>query len=200
MYKTRNNTAFTLIELLIVVSILAIIATAIFAALSSGINVYRKVQAYTTKQIDILLTLEKMEKDVRNMLNVSNIPFRGGPEDMSFPGLIMEYDREGNPAAYVGGISYQFNDETGHLIREEHVYAEAVSGITHGAGPSGSPTSVETAAFSYYYFDAVLKEHTWKNSWNAKDGIPKAVRIELKFNDGNKDVELARTIFIPQAG
>ncbi len=189
-----------MIELLIVVSILAIIATAIFAALSSGMNVYRKVQAYTTKQIDILLTLEKMEKDVRNMLNVSNIPFRGGPEDMSFPGLIMEYDGGEIPSPSVGGISYRFNGETGHLIREEHVYAEAVSGITHGAGPSGSPTPVKTAAFSYYYFDTVSKEHMWKNSWDTKDGIPKAVRIELKFNDGSRDVELARTIFIPQAG
>ena len=192
MWKTRNSSGFTLIELLIVVSILAIISTAIFAALSSGINVYRRVQACVTKQINILLTLEKMEKDLRNALNLSSIAFYGDAREVNFPGLITEYDGDGNPVASVGEISYRFDDETGSLIRKERNYALE-------GGPAAPLAPVENAAFSYYYFDKTRKKHAWKDSWTAEDGIPKAVRIELKFNDGSKDVELGRTIFIPTA-
>ena len=59
---------FTLIELLVSTSILGIIGLTILATFGSGFQVYERVDNFGGAQAEILLALEEIERDLRNVL------------------------------------------------------------------------------------------------------------------------------------
>ena len=196
----QTNKGFTLIELLITTSILGMIAVAIFATFASGLNVYERVQTYGGVQSDVLLSLEKMERDLRSVFSLSGIDFNGDTKKVTFAGLIKKLDAEGKKNVSLGKISYYFDNETGTLVKEEQNYPEAISEIGTGESNFKALAFIEDINFSYYYFNSGMQAYDWKSSWGAGEGIPSGVKVEVTFKDGKRDVKLDRTVLIPVAG
>ena len=196
-YPLNAKRGFTLIELLVITSILGMIALAVFSTFAGGLNIYKRMQSYGGVQADVLLSLEKVERDLRNTVNFSGIGFVGDSKRISFPGLVKYQVSSIKYQESVGKISYYFDDDSGALIKEKQDYSHAIS----EAGPDESDIEelafVESINFGYYYFDSEAQEYGLKNVWNADDGIPDAVGIEIIFKDGKTDVKLVRTVLIP---
>lgn len=191
------SSAFTLIELLVTTSIIAVIALAIFSTFAAGIKAYQKVQGYMAER-DILLALEKIERDLINTFSFTNIAFTGDNKQMSFAGLI-GFTAFTNPDSNlsVGKITYHMDADKGTLMKEEQDYSQALS---KNAQESNSKilASLKDINLTYYYFNSELKKYDWKNSWQ-EDSLPGAVKVKMIFNNDNQDVEITRTVVIPLA-
>lgn len=211
--RIRGKRGFTLIELLITVAIIAMMATAIVSAFAGGLRVYKRVQNHAGIWEDVLLSLEKMERDLRNVMDFSQINFDGGKDKISFAGLIKTIDAEGKQSTSLGRIYYYFDDLNDTLVREEQGYSEAVSKkIRKKKGIAKNLVSVEGIKFKYCYFDEDSMECAWKDTWELKEDeeeeatettiekeerIPLGVKIEVEFKDEGRTVKADRTVFIP---
>ncbi len=189
---------FTLIEMVITLSIMAMIATAVFSTLAGGINVYKRVKDYGGQQRDALLSLEKFGKELSNIFVISGINFTGDSKNAAFPGFVSV--SSGNPSG-IGRVSYYFDDKTGDFLRVEQGYAETMvkSEKPQPIAPR-KIASLKSLTFSYYYFDQDAKIYVWKNSWDTVGTIPIGVKIETEFDTGAKTIKVNRIVFIPIAG
>ena len=205
MWKIKNRPSsprgFSLIELVIVSSLLVLVSLAVFSVFSGGLKIYRRAQSYQGEKADILIFLEKMERELRNTFNYSALNFIGDPEKISFPGIVKRVDADGGEALAVSRITYYFDSSKSALVKEETVFSNANTASRSGPGISEAKEgfSASDVNFSYCYFKADGKDYSWKD---AADGgmAPAAVKIEVVFKDGDKDVRLVRTVLIPISG
>jgi len=215
-----DRAGFTLIELLITASIMGIIAFTVISTFASGLNVYTRMRDYSGAQVDVLLALEKMEKELRNLFDFSQIAFEGGREKLSFAGLVSAEGDGENACSQLGRVTYYFNGGKGELIRKQQNYAQAVSKRTLREVSSETLANVKDVDFSYYSYDSENKEYIWLDSWEAEEGdeeekdeesfeedaedeenpsLPLAVKIEMTFKNRERALTLTRTVFIPLA-
>ncbi|HQP10584.1 MAG TPA: type II secretion system protein GspJ, partial [Candidatus Omnitrophota bacterium] len=198
---------FTLIELIVASSILVLIGLAVLTAFGSGFHVYERVQSYGGPQADILLALEEMERSLRNAFFSPAIGFKGETQDISFPGTtekIEVIDGEETAVETIGQVSYYIvESESGStLVREWRPYSEAVSAAASKENRKVPLGAVTDMKFSYYALDGAAEEYLWQDSWSADEneaaaGLPSAVKIEITFNDGQKEIPWMRTVVIP---
>ncbi len=206
--RTLNpEKAFTLVELLIAASIIGMISIAILSSFGIGFHTFERVQAFGGSQMDILLSIEEIERDLRNTFPLSGIPFTGNSQNMTFAGLFSQWDEEKEEETVVlGKKSYSLDSTSKALVRKQQEYSRAIAESTGTEQEAEILAFVEDLQFSYYYYKKELQddkekiEFGWKNSWGQEDGLPKGVKIEVTFRNGEKDVHLARTVFIPIGG
>jgi len=193
---------FTLVELLITTTILGMIAMAIMSGFAGGLRVYERVRSRDTGfRPDALLSLEKLETDLRNTVYFSGIDFIGEKEKISFAGLTAE--------GKLGKILYYVKGVRDTLVREEQDYARAVSKISRKKGKIKELVPVRDIDFSYYYYDREAEEYRWQDFWeeeeeeeeeeedSEKGTVPLGVRIKLTFEGEKGDTDLTRTVLIP---
>ena len=205
MWKTKERLSrprgFSLVELIIVSSLLAVVSLAVFSVFSAGLKIYQRAQSYEGRKANILIFLEKMERDLRNTFDCSAINFVGDPEKISFPGMVKKVDAAGVESLSVSRITYYFDASKEALLKEETAFSNTNAEKSYGPGitAAGEGFSASGVNFSYCYFEADAKSYSWKDS--ADGGMaPAAVKIEALFKDGDKDVRLVRTVLIPVSG
>ncbi len=202
MWKRRKkNSAVTLIELLVALSVAGIISLAVMAVLGSGLKTYERIQSYGNVQTEVLLALEVMEKNIRNTFYFSGINFIGTSQSIEFAGIVESVNEEGNVKEGVGKISYYFDKSLGNLVAENRGYALATSEEFVVADSSETLAFIESFKLTYYYLNPETEKYGWKDSWDDKEEmIPKGVKMEVGFKDGQENVEVERIILIPAAG
>ena len=75
--KVLHKNGFTLMELMLVATILVVIGAAVYGTFASGINIWERVSARSVTE-DINLFFKHIAHDVRNSFNITSIKFRGG--------------------------------------------------------------------------------------------------------------------------
>ena len=203
---------FTLIELLVAASIAAIIALAVGATFAGGLKVYRSIEGRGGARTDVLLCLEKMEGDLRSMLALSDITFNGGPKKITFAGIVN---------SSLGSVTYYLDEKGENLIRKEENYPQALAEGDTGEIIREKLISVKDISFTYFIYNADLKDYEWTDSWMPEFALeegttdeggetedeeetedertPLGVKIELSYEDRGKDVTRTRTVFMPVA-
>jgi len=205
-YTPNPKQGFTLIELLVTTSILGIIGLTILTTFASGLNVFERVEAFGGAQTDVLLALEEMEKDIKNVFPFSTIMLEGDAQSITFPAVIETYepDDEENIISSVGTISYYIDDATyidnvaKGLMRAVRNYSQAIAGAEAAEDQSSYLAPIEDLSFQYYYYDENLEEYGWKDSWNDTDEtLLSGVKIVMTYKDGSRDVAIERAVMIP---
>jgi hypothetical protein len=186
--------SFTLIELLITVSITAMIGLVVFSAFAAGFKIFAKVKDYNNLQTDVLLTLQKLENDLRNTFDFTGIGFSGDRKKIAFAGWV-------NRNSSLGRIAYQFNiGSAGTFIKTEQLYSTALLENQAGGAVSKVLAAVKDVDFSYYYLDPDTHKYDFKYSWSAAEGIPRVVKIRIIYQNENQDLQLEKSVFIPVSG
>jgi len=196
---------FTLIELMMAASILSLIGLAILTTFGAGLRVYERVQSYGGVQAaEALLSLEEIEQNLRNTFPHSAIKFSGDTQSIAFPALIETIEMVGDEeqaVSSVGQVSYylsETDEEESILAIERWDYSKATEGAQAGEGRSNTLAFIENIEFSYYFFDEKSGVYGWKDSWDKEEeNFPVGVSIKMTFQDDGRDVQLARTVFIP---
>jgi len=184
--------------MVLVVAILAIAAVAVTAAAASGLRVYRRAREYSVLHADLMLGLERCERDLRNAFPYAEIGFMGTRREVSFPGLVRVHTRNGEIVETPGRIRYALDEATHTFTYAQQEYGAATASQ---ASPPGETTvlaeNVETLVFTYYAYDGETEQYAWTDTWDRAAGLPRAVRLALTPATSEQGVTWTRTVFIP---
>ena len=197
---------FTIIELLLVASLLSMVALAILSTFGAGLRAFERVQSFGGFRADVLLFLEGFERDARNTFAFSPIKFQGNSQSMSFAAVGTKFDGDGNEFTILEKRSYDFDSSQKALVEKEEDFAPTVSSATEGSVRTQQVVPIKAVTFQYYSYRKEIQdgkekiESGWQGTWTDETTIPRGIKIQLTFDDGGKEVSLARTVFIPSGG
>jgi len=169
---------FTLLELLVAILIFAVIVSAVYGTMYSGIKVWNVGDDKTGFSESSQIALNKMTKDIRNVVRFSGIKFEGEKSSISMPVI-----KDG-----ICKVSYYL--DSGNIMRDIQTYSESLKEQTN---ERELVPDIQELVFSY-----CNAEREWKDSWE-EDSLPYAVRLSIKSKE-DKSLEAITEIPIFDTG
>jgi prepilin-type N-terminal cleavage/methylation domain-containing protein len=180
---------FSLMELLIAVSIFSVVSIAIYSTFSSGAAVLRRVKNIDLVQQKILLKQERFARELRTQPSYSKQLFLGSKTKISFPGSVDYLPTR---------ITYYFDPSSFCLMRAVDKLSQIIT--SEGKVEEGLKSEpliflpkIKEVQFSYLLFDLKKNEYSWLDEW-LYDYLPVAVRLSII--NGNQ--EYVSTILLPK--
>ncbi len=224
MSRVKGAKGFTLIEMMLVAGILAVIGLTIASTFAGGLNIFYRMENYTNTRADIMLSMERLEKDIRNVFYYTGIDFIGESKKLTFPGIIKTKGPDGRPEDSLGSITYYRDDskKTRTISREEKKYPIAVRNKEAPKGVVTALSPIEDLTFKYFSYDPDMESYSWVDMWDKSEerhdreekgkaktdrikledmpeDVPLGVKVNISYQDGGKTVKLERIIFIKPA-
>jgi len=192
--KNRNvpKRGFTLVEVIMVAVIFSIIGIGIMTSFVSGIKIWRRAQDMARTYSDLILTLEKVSRELRQSVDLPAIGYEATIEDVgdakakqfSFPALI---------GGSLMKVTYRFDPQEKKLLRGELSLAAIIAGKQKEAYAEKAMLELEELQINYLYFDKETKSSAWQDSWKKEDGAFQLIKLNGKYNGE----EFTKIILIP---
>ena len=187
---------FTLLELLIAVTIFSIVAVAIYASFNVGIHAWRKAEnSYKIRQ-EARHILDSIGRDLKNAVNFTPMPFEGSSNYVSFSRALKILKPEDEYLEGIFKTTYTFDAGSKTLYYILQTYQESAS----GESPTKSLLTSGILDFRLKYAYRNGEEVTWKDNWAKEDkGIPFGVKLSLSYppQAEGEVVLYSETILIP---
>ncbi|MDD5464741.1 MAG: prepilin-type N-terminal cleavage/methylation domain-containing protein [Candidatus Omnitrophica bacterium] len=188
--KNNKLGAFTLVELLIAVSIFSVVSIAIYSTFSSGASVLSRVKNIDLAQQKILLKTERFSRELRELPACRKQLFLGAKTKISFPG---------NSDYIPCRITYYFDDASSCFMRvadklSQIITPEGKIDAQFKSKPVVFLSKVKEIKFSYLVLDLAKNEYKWIDEWQ-QDYLPVAVKLTVT----SQTQEYVSTVFLPKA-
>jgi len=194
------ESAFTLMELLVVLAIMGLVALVVLSTLRGGLRLYERLKAGSSQQTEVILAMEAMEKSIRNACPFANIGFNGNESRFSFPSLLTISGQTNAEVVALCQVAYDYNSTSNSLTQKlVCVHPEFNAGGSSRGNAPVELARLDGLKFSYCYWNVKTQACEWKNSWLAKEGIPLGIKLTISMQNGNSKTSLERTIWIPVA-
>lgn len=213
----KNNKlkkSFTLIELLLAITIFAVIASVIYSSFRLGTLSWRRIESDLSKYQRIRYALNSMSNDLANAFAHKEIQFLGEEKRIEFAGLIKTPNTN---VENIGKISYFFlsdaEGETGRLMRQSLLYwqvkaeelaEEVEEPLEIAEADEGDELLSNVLDFSLGYCYNISEDEglslDWQPDWTPEDVIPAGVKIKLVLKDEDSpggEMIFAKRIFVP---
>jgi len=187
--KRFSRRAFTLVELLIAVSIFSVVSIAIYATFSSGSAVLRRIKNTDLTQQRILLKTERLSRELREQPACRKQLFGGNKTKISFCANLDYFPHR---------LTYYFDSSSLALKR----VADKLDAIIDEGGNLNpellSPAviflpKIKEVSFSYLYLDLAKDAYLWTDQWQ-QDFLPLAVKFII-LTDQQK---YESTVYLPR--
>lgn len=188
--KYQNNFGMTLIEILIVVSIMSMVSVAIYASLSNGLKVWKRHHELVVEE-DIVIFFEKLTQDLRNAFEFSQFEIEGQEQKFSFP-TIVQIQMDDEMIQQIGKVEYYFDLLDRSMYRREAQYGQALQ-EQYGM-PVKLIANIQQFMIRFYY----ITEDGESVFSSPEQGLPAGIEIEFKFISKGKERSMRRYIDIPQ--
>jgi prepilin-type N-terminal cleavage/methylation domain-containing protein len=182
--KSRFVTGFTLIETLVVVTILSVCAGGIISGFFAGLKLWDRAVNDDSSGTVFFLGMEQVARDLRQSVHIPLVGSQGTSSEVSF----CAFDRD---AAVK--ITYLFDAGQGMLVRRVMTLKDALSEEGKGSFTEKNVLPAGEVSFAYFFYDAVKGEGDWKDVWNKAEGMLSGVRLQGTY----QGKEFVRKIFIP---
>ncbi len=175
---------FTLIELMVSLVIAAAIAGAVMGAVAAGFRLWGRIQEGGAADRDAVFALETLARQLRQSVSLPERGYAGKPDSFYF----VQSD-----GAAITGRGYRFDAMSGQLLAGSQPLADVRE--KKALEPS-EPflAGVQNLTFSYLPRPPAQGEASWSGSWEEKDGVPAAVRVE----GSRQGRAFSRTVLIPR--
>jgi len=185
--SASHLSAFTLVELLIAVSIFSVVSIAIYATFSSGASVLRRVKDVDLVQQRVLLKIERLSRELREIPACRKQLFLGSKSKITFAG-ISDY--------FPSRIAYYFESESSSLMRvvdrlDLIITLEDKVDLELKAKPVIFLSKLKEVRFEYLKLDLLKNIYMWMPQWQ-QDYLPLAVKITVV----TKTQEYVSTVFL----
>ncbi len=176
---------FTLVEVLVVTVIFSIIGVGIMASFVSGVKIWRRSQDLFRVYGDLILTLEKVSRELRHSVNIPDIGFEAvSSNEFSFPALV---------GSSCMKVTYRFDPQEKTLLRGQVRLKDIIAEKEKEEYTEGKIIDLEELNINYFYFNNDDKSLCWQDSWKKEDGILRLVKLNGKYNGK----EFTKIILIP---
>jgi len=184
--KIRFKSAFSLVELLIVILITATIGSVVMGCFMGGMRAYQRVDEFSRTEADVYIAFEMIQRDLNNLVVTPELNFEGDGSIMQFPALdVISAGEEEDADSGISRIRYVYT-RYGGLVRS----VEALGG---GSEEGDSITGPEIEAF-FSYGGASGGDSGWSDSWMGESNFPSRVRI--RFQVGGEDGDSLEQIMV----
>jgi type II secretion system protein J len=191
-----TRAGFTLLELLVSLSIFSIISLAVYSSFAGGIGAWRTAQEFSTTFQTARLLLDDMARELKNAVSISETEFVGERKKLSFLTVRQSPYSTNQPA------NHKITRVTYELRRDQNSSGDALfrleaSDIDESQGSQEETElmvgSISEFALQYTYKDGKGEVLPWKDSWGLSDEIPLGVKMTLKIGE----TRFTKTVFIP---
>ncbi len=201
-----DKKCFTLIEVLIAVTIIAVIILSIYSSFNAGITAYKKMDTAFGSFQDARIILSILEADLKNSFIYSEESsfFKGSSSTLDFFSISNTYDKD---EEYNSLCRIKYTLE-GNILKRTVYSGFAALGADENAHPQELLSGIEKINFEY----ACISEEDdkaiiWRNFWPQNDNqtgqLPLAVKIKLNLvgadSKAQEPVEFTKTISLVQA-
>ena len=177
-------TGFTLIEVLLVMTIFSFIGIGIATSFFSGVKLWQRATTSGIWRNDIILGLETVSKELRQSIDIPEIGFEGQEKSFSFASI------SGNK---IIKVVYSFDSAGKMLKRKEYAMKDIIEENIKESGIEKDILPLDDFSAQYMRFDLQTGSVEWMDSWKKEDGLFTAIRFKGKLHNE----EFTRTIFIP---
>ena len=210
--KPRNG--FTLVELMVSLSIFSLLAVSVYSVFAGGVGTWRRAQAFSATYQTARLVLDRMGRELGRAVRISGSEFLGGPTRLSFltvrrpaplpvkSGSDAATPAVADPAALqaafpIRRITYVLKEAS--LFRLDESYLEGLQDAHRDPEEMAGP-------FAGLAFEYAMKDDDkdtdveWHERWDKTETIPSGVKITLMIGDGReRPARLTRTVFFLQS-
>jgi prepilin-type N-terminal cleavage/methylation domain-containing protein len=197
MPTLKKKNAMTLIETLIVVSLVGLLGLAIYQSLANGIRIWDRSREIVTEE-DVIVFFDKINTDLRNAFFYSKIRFEGGEYRFTFPTLVYTpqdtriSDRsEDEYVDQIGKVEYYYDFNEDAVFRRQANYSQALN--EQFGEPRKMVGSIGRIKFNYYYLTGDGEIY----STEVYDTIPEGIEIEIEFEDNSGKRIMRKFLDIP---
>lgn len=199
--ESKSLTGFALIELLVAISIFAVVVTVVYTTLYTGLKAYHRTQGELRLHQEINQILDKLSVELRNCYDAeyNEEEDKGGfvadSQNISFFTIQNTYS-QGSFKKLLARLTYNFIEGT--LFKKVQLDEDAF--LEEGDFQEEELISdIQELSFEYLY-SGEEGEFEWKSEWSDKSLIPKGVKIEITRYEPEKDISLNlnRYIFLMQ--
>jgi prepilin-type N-terminal cleavage/methylation domain-containing protein len=190
---------FTLTEVLLVSCMFAVISLAVFNAFSNGFKLWARGQ-HVMAEGDMAIFLDRIGEDLRGVVTISGIPFKGDSMQVSFPAIILgPTDPNGSRAPegtadQIGAVRYFFEPSEKTIYRSQATYGQALK--LQWSQPVEVASLIEDISMRYYFkADRGLDVKS-----QTDEGIPLGVSIDVQFMIDGQIRHMRRFLLIPVGG
>lgn len=184
--KVLSKKAFTLVEVILAITIFSFIAVGISTSFFSGIKLWGRAVSTDHWRNDVLLGFESIAAALRQTVDIPDIGYSGDEKSLSF------LTPSGNN---IIKASYSFDAQKKALIRRETKLKDVSEENVDAHSDSKSVLSLDEFSIRYLYKDPLKDSSEWRTEWKKEDGIFAAVRFTSKTHNE----EFNKTVFIPIA-
>jgi type II secretory pathway pseudopilin PulG len=184
MVKFIKNKAFTLVELIMVITISVFLGASVLLSLASGLNIFKRSRNLDIKDSILEMELDEMSSSLRQASLSRYAAFNGEQDSLSFVALI-------NQQPMV--LNYNFNPAS-RKVKEIQIPLDfIVENKTSQANSVRTALTAEEFSFEYLRCEQFNSTCSWDKVWQKDKQLPAAVRISVSF----KGKEYSRVVFIP---
>jgi prepilin-type N-terminal cleavage/methylation domain-containing protein len=187
---------FTLIEILLTVSLLAISSLAIYKVFSGGLKLWAYAQRSGIEE-DVSIFFDKFSQDLRHAFYYKGIEFNGTETRVTIPCFVTTQADPNSVHAdegwvtQIGSVNYYYDFETHTIHRKQANYSQALSGRSDD--DKVLVKSVNSIKFKYFLPGAQGIEPYAK----MEAVIPPVMFVEIRYSDGRSEHVIGRMISIP---
>ena len=187
--------AFTLVELLMAVSLAVMVGMVVYKTLAGGIAIWKRSSEYRVRG-DVMIFYNKAAGDLANNCTFSTYNFYGDQNGISFfvhdPDYMMLSDKDISSsgkrgAAAIYKVEYAYNPQSGQIKRTTCTIA--------GRKPETETTAlsgVSDCVFEYYVWDNDTRGLMRAGSVSGRS--PDGVSISLKLKNGKDEYEIIKKV------
>ena len=194
--RRLKKDGLTMVEILLVVSIVSALSLALYNTFSNGLRVWERSQRYVQEE-DIAIFFDRVGRELRNGFKFSKIPFWGYETRIVFPTIIQTLEDKkiaGDSRNYVdqiGVVEYEFDVARGVLYRLQRNYSQALVRAT--VSKRSIVTNLKGVKFQYFFLD---QDRNLVQAFSI-DELPPVVRIEVTYIDQRgEERTLTKTVMI----
>lgn len=188
---SEESSAFTLMELLLAITLFSIIAVAIYSSLAAGIKIQKRGSYLGGEYHDLRLAFYRIAQDLRTAIPINNIYLAEESEKLCFFSIMPTLS--GGREIYK--ITYTWKQEKDYLIlsRLKETYIDSLQEVH--AKSDKLLDKITQLTFDYGYIKKAMsgkEDFYWKQNWK-EEAMPKLVRIKLK----TKTEKFDKVIYCP---
>jgi prepilin-type N-terminal cleavage/methylation domain-containing protein len=195
-----NRRGLTFVEMLVAVSLLALVSMTAVATFTGGIRVWERVQAHGDQDKWLHLAVHELRRDLRNLRIFTPVPFEGDGSEFSAAAIVPSpppppYAKPGEaPEEELGRVAYYFDAGRRRLCRSQHIYR----GLEHARAHDTCQPVLERitrARFSYFGASPESGQVEWVGRWESPQP-PMAVKVEFRYDEPTTRRPIERTVVV----
>jgi type II secretion system protein J len=180
----KENTAFTFVELLLAISIFAVVASCVYTTFYLAVRSYKIIHKEMRMNRKLIRFLDRLDIELRNCYAAEYNEddaisgFIGGSHNISFSTIKDIYGDDGLEKI-VARVSYNFRE--GKLFKKIQLY-DSVFLDKREWEDKEILSGIKELSFKYLYFRQPQNNYEWKNNWLNKSAVPKGILLEINLD------------------